>query len=499
MASIGIEGASQKSAELARWLPDLRPADAIINPAKELLDARTTEMSRSDGFVSAAGDRTKDSVVGARYVLNAQPDTTVLGAPDGWAEEFQQVVEARFMLEAESPACWLDAKRKLTFTDMVRLAVGCYTLGGEVVATGEWVRQADRPGCTAVSMVHAGRLSNKYDADDTQFMRRGVQLDNWGAPVGYWFRNAHRYEPYAGADPYTWQYVPRFLPWGRPQVLHIFEEMEPGQNRGIAAMVSVLKEMKMTKQYRDTVLQNAVTNASYAAAIESELPSDAVFTAIGQGQQGDASSVLGDYMAQLNAYVGGAGGITMDGVKIPHLFPGTKLSFHPAQPVGDTTFDNRLLRHIATAFGFSFEEFTGDFTQTNYSSAKAAGVLTWRAMQTKKAKAANAMANFIYGLRLEEMIANGDVPLPPGRTRDDFYKPLHREAYCQADWIGASRGQIDEGKETKAAVERVTNNLSTYEDELGRLGKDWRKVFAQQAREKKLLESLGLQQIKAAK
>jgi capsid protein len=66
------------------------------------------------------------------------------------------------------------------------------------------------------------------------------------------------------------------------------------------------------------------------------------------------------------------------------------------------------------------------------------------------------------------------------------------DALTKCEWIGASRGQIDELKETEAALARVEGGISTREDELARLGKDWRKVFRQMAREKKLADELGI-------
>src|SRR5690606_32135928 len=62
------------------------------------------------------------------------------------------------------------------------------------------------------------------------------------------------------------------------------------------------------------------------------------------------------------------------------------------------------------------------------------------------------------------------------------------EAITQCEWIGASRGQIDELKETQAAVLRLKHNLSTYEQERARLGGDWRSDLRQIAREKALFE-----------
>lgn len=495
----GITGAERTTREMATWMPDLRPADVRVNVEKDLLDGRVTDRIQNDGFVSSGTDITKDSIVGAQYVLNARPNHEALGAPAEWAEEFQRIAETKFNLLADSDSAWFDSRRRLTLTEMVRLGVHTYMRCGEVLQVAEWVREAGRPCATATTLVEPSRLCNPQDGEDTLTRRRGVEMHpQWGYPVAYHIRNGHRYDSYTGAETWTWRTVARQLPWGRPQVLHVYEPLEADMSRGVSTMVPVLKEMKMTKQYRDVVLQNAVTNAMYAAAIESELPDEVVFAALGGGNA-DANNPISQYMSGLAQYAGNARALQLDGVKIPHLYPGTKLKFYPAGTVGDTQFEARMLRHLAAAFGLSYEEFSRDFTNTNYSSARASMMQSWRHMVGKKRRTADKIANFVYGLWVEEEISRGDLPLPPGRTRADFYAPGHRDAYCSAEWIGAARGQIDESKETEAAILRIERGLSTFEDECARLGKDWRKVFAQRARERAKLTELGLPDLDQAK
>jgi capsid protein len=102
------------------------------------------------------------------------------------------------------------------------------------------------------------------------------------------------------------------------------------------------------------------------------------------------------------------------------------------------------------------------------------------------------MANHIYRLWLEERINAGAVPIPRGMGAEIFYDPIKREALCAAEWIGASRGQIDELKETQAAVMRINSGLSTYEKECARLGEDFRRIFRQRSRENRLMKELDL-------
>lgn len=496
-AAGGLEGADRMSRETALWTPSFGSPDQIINHAKPLADARAADMARNDGYTTGAVDIHRDSIVGSQYRLNAQPNWRALNAPQGWAEEFQQVVEARFQTIAESEDCWLDASRTLPFTMQVRMAIACFVITGEVLGTAEWIRETRRPCKTAVQLISPDRLSNKDGLEDTQYLRRGVVKDFRGRPVAYHIRRAHPAE-LMSPDLYEWDVIAAEKPWGRKQVIHIIDQLMPAQSRGVASMVAVLKQMRMTKKFQDVTLQNAVINASYAAAIESELPTVEAFAAIGAGGPNGPitgmNDYLGAYLSSLESYLEEASTISMDGAKIPHLFPGTKLQLKPAGTPGGvgTEYEQSLLRHIAAALGLSYEQFTRDYTKTNYSSARASANETNKNMAGKKKSVADRFAKNVYTLWLEEEIAAGNIPLPPGKRADWFYEPLVKDAISQCSWIGASRGQIDEMKETQAAILRIKSGLSTYEVECARLGVDFREVFEQRAREEGVLKTLGL-------
>lgn len=480
------EGASRLNRQTALWNAPSLPADAEINCAKTTMDARTRELVRNDGYIQGALDTSKDSIVGGQYLLNARPDWRSLGFDEKWADEFQLIAERKFSLYAESPMNWIDAARKNGLTGLVRMALGQAFMAGESLATAEWLTKSNRPYKTAINMIDPDRLSNPMEGWDTSKLRRGVEIDIFGAAEAYHIRDSHPCESYYDRTNTTWKRVPAYKPWGRPQVIHIADILRPGQTRGVSNMVAVLKEMRMTKVYKDVVLQNAVVNATFAAAIESELPRELVFSQLGAGDMG----WLQKYMGALSEYVGSADNLAIDGVRIPHLFPGTKLNLQNAgQPGGvGSEFEESLLRHICSALGLSYEQFSRDYTKTNYSSARASMVETWKYMQSRKKLITDRFATLVYMLWLEEEInrPGTDLPMPKGAAH--FYDGTNREAYVKCDWIGASRGQIDELKETQAAVLRIASGLSTYEDELGKLGKDYREVFEQHAREAGLIK-----------
>ncbi len=499
-----FDGASRFDRQIAGWTPPLHSADLDILPSKALLDARARDLQRNDAYVQGGATQHKDSIVGAFYMLNSKPMWKVLGRTEDWAEEFQQEVEEKFTLWAESPQKWVDAARMNDFTAMIRLAVGVYVFAGEALATVEWPKQKDREYKTAIQMIDTDRLATPPDRGFDPNIRGGIKTDAYGAPVSAFIRVNHPSDMRFQQFDQRFKEVPWRKPWGRAQVLYFREQTRVDQTRGISEITAGLREIAITRKFRDVNLQKAVLAATYAATIESELPPAAVYQQIGNPMGTDTSlaGVTVDYGVQylmaLNEYAGGAKNLLMDGAKIPHLFPGTKLNFQTAgAPDGlGMEFEQSLLRYLAVALGVGYEELSKDFSKTNYSSARASMTLTWKFMQSRKRVVADAMANAIFRLWLEEAINQDRIDSFRASEADmlytDGYQNTMFDALCNADWIGAARGQIDELKETQAAVLRIKYGLATHEDELARLGKDWRKVYAQMERERIDREARGI-------
>lgn len=488
------EAADQYDRSLATWAPPIQSADADILPDKGVMDSRVLDIARNDAFAMSGVQLHRDNIVGSLFMLNAKPRIIALGMDDTWATEFQEEVEAKFGLWAESFNNWPDQARKNTLTSMIRLAIGVYLTGGEVLATAEWSRDRDRPYRTAIQMVALDRLSNPMNmAYDMEKTRGGVHMNAAGAPIGYYIRRASKGGAWDWGRSAQWSYIRARNGFGRPQVIHVMEQERPAQTRGVSQLTAGLKEMRITKRFRDITLQNAVVNASFAAAIESELPTGQVFEALGGGDVG--TSVVNyaqQFLGAVAAYSNNARNMQIDGVKIPHLMPGTKLNMLPMGKPGGvgTEFEQSLLRYISANLGVSYEQLSKDYSETNYSSARAGMLETWKFMQGRKKMVADRFATMVYRLWFEEAVNAGHIEAMNARSVPNIYDGLNMEAFCQCDWIGAGRGQIDELKETQAAILRIKNRLSTYEEEIGRMGKDWRPVFAQIAREQGLLEEL---------
>lgn len=488
----GYQGADKLSRELAMWQPPLRSADSELLNQKDVLDARSLDLQRNDGYIHGAIQNHKDSIVGGFYRLNSRPNFKYLGLDETWADEFQEAVEDRFSLAAESTGCWFDASGRMTFSEMIRLAIGVSMFAGETLATAEWYKDVLRPFSTAIQMIDPIRLSNPNGAMLNQEWRKGIRFDYRGRPIEYAIRQAMPGETWKYDEQYTWKIVKAAKYWGRKQVLHYFEPLRVDQSRGISDLTSILKQSKMVGKYQDIVLQNAVLNATYAAALESDMPPADAFEALG-GENSQAAWAE-NYLSAIAAYTGSSKNLFIDGVKIPHLYPGTKLKLQNAgQPGGlGTGFEESLLRHLAAGLGLSYEEFSHDFTKTNYSSARAAMGETHKRLQGRKKAIADKFATDIFRLWFEEQLNAGEFADVMPRSAPNYYDRLNADAYTRCGWIGAPRGQIDELKETEAAMARINGGLSTHEKECARFGEDYREVFRQRRREQQMMTDMGL-------
>lgn len=493
----GLEAANRVSREMATWDANPLPLDVLLRFDKDTIDDRARDVTLNDGYAAGVVAIHKDNIVGNQFRLNSQPDADVLEVDDdAWLQEFQLQVEARFNNTADSTRHWLDASGMNDFTSLIRQAIGMFLVHGEVLAVAEWIDNSKRPYATAVQMISPKRLSNPYNLADDEHFQNGVERDVYGRALAYHIREAHPFDFRQPEKNYRWKRVEAETAWGRQQVIHIIEQLLPDQTRGISEMVSVLKQMRMTRRFQDVELQQAVLQATYAASIESDLPPQLIAEIMGANPNAPSFGEAAKSMLSSILHHRATNNLQLDGARIPVLHPNTKLNLQQlGQPSGvGSSYEQSLLRHVAAGLGVSYEQFSRDYTQTNYSSARASMNETFKFMQSRKKMVADRFATAIYRLWLEEQINLGNIPLPKGKGKMWIYKnPEIFDALAKCSWIGAARGQIDEMKETQASILKVKFGLATMEMEAAKYGLDWREVLKQRKREQDFVKELGIE------
>ena len=486
-----FHSASDKVHKATRnWNPVLASADAEWLYERNDAAARIHDLARNNGWMSGLVTKQVDQAIGATFRFVPQPDWEALGLDFDWATDFSRKVQTRFRTYANDPRNLIDAAQRMNLAGLLGQLFRHEFLDGECLAIGRWLTHAPRPYATAIQVIDPDRLSNPNNRMDEEFLRGGVKLDAFGAPMSYHIRDSHPLDvPSSRAKSYTWTEVSKYVPGlPRQQVIHYFDpsRTRAGQTRGKSALVPVVKLLKQNAMYSEYELQAALLNSMFAMVLKSEYDHGLLMQAL---QTDSVNGHLGAYQAMRQQFHED-GHVSADGVTALTLFPGEEAEFlRPEHPNSQfAAFTGANLREFATAVGWSYEQATGDFSRTNYSSYRGASLEAWKSLVARRGHFAAGVATPIFALWLEEELDRDPDLLPPDAP--DFWDMP--AAYTRGQWIGPGRGYVDPDKEAKAVGTRLDNLQTTYTQESADQGQDFEEQIDRRAYEEALLAKRGL-------
>lgn len=494
MTATPYRAGDRLSQELAGWEPMLQSPDAAMWGLRDDVVARSTDLSRNNGFAAGARQSQIDNVIGANWMLAVEPNWHALGLASMSDEErdaWEEHVEEEFDDYANGEGNWIDAGRRVSLIGQLRQDFAAWFDSGEFLAVSHWLDDRVGPGraryATTWQSVSTDRMSNPNGGPDTATMRGGIELGTYGEPLAYHIRRAHPYDPWMGAEICEWERFEREDAYGRPNVLHGFVVEGDGMTRGVSPMSTVTEAFRLHDVYDRAVLKASLINTLMAATIETQsgLDNEALETMFAGAPDGDGKS---------KPSIGGPP-MKLDRTIIPKLPVGTTFKFNtPQQPAGAAyqQFTDAVLRREAAGLGMSFEEISRDFSKTNYSSARASLLGAWKAITGRSAFLERTSAAPRYGAWFEEAVDRGIIELPTMRRNAGvgFYE--RRSAWLRHAWIGPGRGHIDPVKERQAYQIGRDTYTDTLQSANAEQGRDWRKVARQTARENRVLQRLNL-------
>lgn len=483
--SPAYEAASRHSPEMGTWEAGRKSPDAELLPERDRINARSRDMLRNNGLTAGYAQTRLDSVIGAGLTLVPRPNWRALGQTAEWADEWQRAVKSMWSEFADDVDCWIDWTRRANFAGLLSQLYRSYIFNSEMIAVMEWRKgRIPAKSRTAVNVIHPDLLCNPNNEPDRWDLRAGVQLDPVSlAPIGYWFKQSHcSDEGWMGAPAQQWKYVPKYTAWGRLQVIHIYDVEQPGQTRGTPTFAAALLRLRMLDRFEKTALEAQILQAMYAATITSPASASEIAKAMGGPLGSSAECALDSYVEKQAAFHD-TGSIRLGGQKVPHLLPGEELKLQTPGNSAPTleAFEHATLLHLSRALpGVSYEDLSGDYSRTSYSSARASGLTPFRFITGERAHVAHPAATAVYGAWLEEKMDAGLVETPAGAP--SFYEA--KTAWTRAKWIGAPRGHIDEEKEQKARKMQREMGVLTHEDHCAEQGQDADDVLDRLAMEK---------------
>lgn len=477
-----FSGASRTKHSLRGWGVRFgaTPDDELL-PELDVLRERSRDLYKNNPIATGGIDTNRTNVIGTGLKLQVRIDREALGLEDADADAWESLVERKWRAWANYPDA--DAGRRMDFNEIQDLAYLSFLQSGEVFALLPLIRREATVSDLRVQLLEADRVSTPTDKTDDGKLMSGIEVDKYGAPTGYWVETT----PPGLLQARTWQRVAAFgQTSGRTNVIHLYKAARPGQRRGYPYLTPVIERLKQLGRYEEAELMAAVVSGMFTAFITSDAgDSDILQDALPAGQQGDtAQGASPDQSAaeEPPAYEMGNGSIV-------GLAPGEKVeTANPGRP--NPAFDGFMtatLRQVGMGLGIPYELLVKHF-QASYSAARAALMEAWKDFRTRRTWFASRFCQPIYEEWLMDMVLRGEI-VAPGFLDDITV----RRAYCGAEWVGPTPGQLDPVKETDAALMRVEGGLSTLAEETAQLsGGDWERKIRQRAKEEKLKKELGL-------
>lgn len=487
-------GASLSRKTLKGWNAYSASPDEDIDLNLYMLRNRTRDLFMNSPLARGAIQTTRTNVVGAGLKLKARIDAKFLGLTDEEADAWEQNTEREFALWAESVHC--DSLKINNFYEMQQLAFLSWLMNGDSFAV---LKQDEvtpfMPYGLRLHLLEADRCSspNSYNnlvggnilgiqainKENGNRIISGIEIDNNGAVVAYWFSNRYPQSFYLqkNLQPLTWTRVEAFGQLtGRPNVLHLMESERPEQRRGVPFLAPVIEPLKQITRYTEAELNAAVISSFFTVFITTEGPS--------------SENPLGElYTEDEKVPTDGPNDYEMGSGAINVLQPGEKIeTANPSRP--NSNFDgfvNALCRYMGAALEVPQELLQKSF-QASYSASRAALLEAWKMFKMRREWLSKDLAQPVYEEWLAEAVARGRVKAP-----GFFNNPVIRKAWCGAEWNGPSPGQLDPVREVNAAILKVDNGLSTREKETMELnGGDFDRNIEQLSRENKLMNSAGI-------
>lgn len=485
------------SRETQEWHPSVLTPDEEILGNKEKITARARDLDRNDGYVSGGLDRKAEAVVGAKIRLEARPAYEVMGRNDDWADELANMIEAQFRVWSHDPFMRCDAEMTQQFGGLVKTAYLTYATEGEAAG---FIMDLERGGpfSTAVKMIDPDRISNPNNLPDNTILKNGNRLvggvevkAKTGAPVAYHVRKAHPSDTAATMDKFTWLRIPRTGKTGRPRFVHAFSKRRAEQRRGISQLAAIMVPTKMLQRADRATVEAQLLQTIMSVFIESSATNDELRDALAPA--GDPSSDP-NYAENLVRYRQDKK-IKLRGAQVVHGVPGEKAIFN--RPSIDheqyKSFEENVLRRVASKFGLSYPQLAQNWADINYSSARAMLNEIWRSFLDDRHVFTQAFCTPIYAAWLEEAVARGRIPLPASTKtarRNFFYR--WRTELSMAEWMGPGRGTVDPLKEEKAASEANAAGRVSQQSQAAEQGRDHQEEMNRQRREMKKRKEYGL-------
>lgn len=242
-------------------------------------------------------------------------------------------------------------------------------------------------------------------------------------------------------------------------VIHWFRADRPGQHRGIPEITPALPLFAQLRRYTLAVLGAAETAADFAAVLFTDAPAN-----------GEAAQVEPMDVVELEKRMAT---VLPDGWKLGQI-----KAEQPATSYAE--FKREILNEIARCLNLPYNIAACNSSGYNYASGRLDHQTYYKSIRVEQADMAAVVLDKILAAWVCEAMLFSD------------FSVLRTIRYLPHQWFFDGTEHVDPAKEANAQKIRLESNTTTLAAEYARQGKDWETELHQRAKEKQLMDELGL-------
>lgn len=431
-----------------RWNAAWGSGELVDKPYRQRLLLIARDLERNNDIAKSMISPFERNCIGMGINLQAKTDN----------DDLNNELESIWTEWCEQQNC--DVTGQLTFTEMLRMQLRRTIVDGDIAAIEIYDKKSKfipyRLQMIESDMFDVTLFENN---DNGNRIYSGVEVDEFIRPVAYWFRQST-------LDYYLYNVKSLRVP--AEQVNHLFTKQRVTQVRGISLLSSSIEGIQDMGDYLEAERVKARISACFSMAIETT--AQGIVARTGQMPL-DNKKHRRDYMEP------GA---------IEYLLPNEKMSIASPSGINTNTKDFIMTNYrlAAAGQGLSYEATSRDVSQVSYSSARHSALEDRRTYQPIQQWLIDHLCRRVYKKVITSAVMCGRLKIPDYFTRQSYY--------LQHKWLPPGWDWVDPLKDVQASKLEYALGLNTLESLAAEQGKDYKQIIAQQAKERELLKSAGI-------
>ena len=400
--------------------------------------------------------------VGSHVRIKPTPDASLFGIDGTQEREFVNLLKTRFNQHAKSKDNWFDASGHSNLYELCYAHLLQFLIDGEAMSVVKETLNPRGPLTFSLLGINTDRVYTPQlpGFADRANLVRGIQKNTLGLPLGYYVHNEHPSE----AKKTGFSFVRRRNEFGRQQFIHSFFKSSADLTRGISDVILTIPTIQKKEKLIQAALESEIIKSELALVITSN-KADAAEVLGAQGV-GASGSEIEEYMESAMGHHS-AMNLEFKGQQLARLYDGEKLEgFDPGHSGNELHAFCKVLDSIsARAHGLSSEAWSQDWSDTNYSGARAGNLPIWDMVGRLRQSIPFDYMQRAYNLWLEDMILTDQIRLPGTQNAIEgltlFYN--NKERITSAEWYGPPKGEIDRAKTADAYLAEQGLGVHTHE------------------------------------